>query len=780
MKQTKNTKKAIAATQPASRHHGVIDDPPASGGGSGDPANSSGHQAAPATLQPTNHGGKSGNGKSTSDDTASGSQRSNVAVNAPSYVARPDYSHEAAPAPGYEPSLAQQLQEIEEAVSAISQLSGAPASQARERLMLHLRHTNEIEDAATAAINDLRPPITELPDDGVPFVERLLGRGVRPATLREMAKASRNDGAQTVSSELRPQNLSRLWDTHLADPSLSRLPHGERAHLARRHAASALHDEALDTLVAANKQTGCFDSPTPTAQPYHLRAHPNSAIRMAAAHEARTAQQNRDGTIVVVAGGGTKPVQWKQGAEKDGKGLFWSTKLAVQQSWESANRMDGEHAYRTFKSIVHQSMVSVICFEIGLGVAEWETIGDTELLCRIDAVLKPKDSTEYFLKLSTYKIALGNANGSLATRYRAFAEPFINTMAEAVAAGMPVNEEQAKTAFKSGCSASPLCKLWISENKWKTVADMHMRIVRGIKQYESDSVLRVLDSGDTAGRQEQAAPAPHPPASGHGNSGGGSNNRRQPAQQQQPVQQQLQQQQQQPWRQQAAQSTPIGNFLPQQQQQPAFVNQMSGQQHYQHPGLDARGPNWHVPCAALGCTSNPCTLAFCQVCGGHHPTTQCRRRQHRDANTSGYYSDKRPGQGRLLYDGPPRTTNSQQQMVPSPMAQQHSAFQQQFSPPSPSTHFGYQQLAQQHSVHPPAMHQRSAAPAHMFAPPPSFVRDGTPAQSHNLIARGGAAGAAPRNYTAVRNQRPATVNQASQHQDSTNGDQSSSSSAGQQ
>jgi hypothetical protein len=493
---------------------------------------------------------------------------------------------------------------------------------------------------------------------------------------------------------------------------------------------------------------------------------------MAAAHEARAAQQNRDGTIVVVAGGGTKLQQWKQGAEKDGKGFFWSTKLAVQQSWESANRMDGEHAYRTFKSIVHQSMVSVICFEIGLGAAEWETIGDTELLCRIDAVLKPKDSTEYFLKLSTYKIALGSANGTLATRYRAFAEPFINTMAEAVAAGMPVNEEQAKTAFKSGCCASPLCKLWISETKWKTVADMHMRIVRGIKQYESDSVLRALDSGDTAGRQDQAAPAPHPPVPGNGNGGGGGGNRRQQAQQQQPVQHQLQQQQQQPWRQQPAQAAPIGNFQPQQQQQPAFINQVSGQQPYHHSGLDARGPNWHVPCAALGCPSNPCTLPFCQVCGGHHPTTQCRRRQHRDANTSGYYSDKRPGQGRLLYDGPPRAAGYQQQQAPPPVAQQHSAFQQPpyaFPPPSPSTHFGYQQQAQQHSVYPPAtqqQQQRSAAQEHSFAPPPSFVRDGA---SHNAVAGGGAAGAPPRNYTAVRNQqRPGTINQASQHQESSN------------
>jgi hypothetical protein len=576
----------------------------------------------------------------------------------------------------------------------------------------------------------------------------------------EMAlNTSRGGAAQTVSSELRPRNLSRLWDQHLTDPSLSNLQQGERTRLAHRHATGALHDEALDALNVANKQTGCFDSPPANAQPDHLRTHPNSAVRMAAAHEARAARQNRDGTVVVVAGGGTKLQQWKQGAEKDGKGFFWSTKLAVQQNWESANRMDGEHAYRTFKSIVHQSMVSVICFEIGLGAAEWETIGDTELLCRIDAVLKPKDSTEYFLKLSTYKIALGIANGTLATRYRAFAEPFINTMAEAVAAGMPVNEEQAKTAFKSGCCASPLCKLWISENKWKTVADMHMRIVKGIKQYESDSVLRALDLGTTAGHQDQAAPAPHPPAAGNSNAGTGHGNRRQ----------QAQQQQQQSWRQQPAQQAPIGNFQPQQQhQQQAFVNQVSGMQQYQHPGLDQRGPNWHVPCAALGCTSNPCTLAFCQVCGGHHLTTQCRRRQHRDANTSGYYSEKRPNQSRLLYDGPPRAAGYQQQQAPPPVAQQHSAFQQQshaFPPPSPNTHFGLQQQAQHHSVYPPAMQQQQQRPAaqeYSFAPPPSFVQNGA---SQNAVTGGGAAGA-PRNYTALRNQqRPGTINQASQHQE---------------
>jgi hypothetical protein len=127
---------------------------------------------------------------------------------------------------------------------------------------------------------------------------------------------------------------------------------------------------------------------------------------------------------------------WKQGAEKDSKGFFWSTKLAVQQAWEASNRTNGEHAYNTFKSVVHHSMVSVLCFELGISDTQWEVLSDSDLLSRVDALLKPRDSTEYFLKLSTYKIALGNANGTLATRYRAFAEPFINTMAEAVAAGM--------------------------------------------------------------------------------------------------------------------------------------------------------------------------------------------------------------------------------------------------------------------------------------------------------------------------------------------------------
>lgn len=752
--------------------------PPQAGGGSGSRMHEDGRRGGSTAEAPSaNDSNSSGKNDSVSASgrAKTGNQRPcPTAVNASRCLAPACADRRTAEQRTDEQSLGEQLQEIEEAVRAVSQLSGATDARARQQLMWHLQHTNEVEDAAAAAIADLQPPLRELPSDGVTFVERLLGRGVKPATLRQMALNASGDGAaQTVSSELRPRNLSRLWDQHLAEPSLSQLQHGERTRLAHRHAVGALHNEALDALAAANKQTGCFDSPAATAQSGDLRAHPNSAIRMAAAHEARAAQQNRDGPIVVVAGGGTKLQQWKQGAEKDGKGFFWSTKLAVQQSWEAANRMDGEHAYRTFKSIVHQSMVSVICFEIGLGAAEWETIGDTELLCRIDAVLKPKDSTEYFLKLSTYKIALGSANGNLATRYRAFAEPFINTMAEAVAAGMPVSEEQAKTAFKSGCSASPLCKLWISENKWKTVADMHMRIVKGIKQYESDSVLRALDSGDTAGRQEQTAPAPHHSAAGHGNAGGGGSNRRQHVQLQQPASPPAQQQQQ-PWRQQSAQPAPIGAFRPQ-QQQPALINQVSGQQQYHHPGLDARGPNWHVPCEALGCTSNPCTLAFCQVCGGHHPTTQCRRRQHRDANTSGYYSDKRPGQSRLLYDGPPRAAGLQQRQASLPAAQQHSAFHQQpyaFPPPSTNAHFEFQQRAQQHSAYPLAMHQqqqRHAAQDHSFAPPPSFVRDGA---SHNAVTGGGATDAPPRNYTAVRNQqRPATINQASQHQESSTNQQ---------
>ena len=50
---------------------------------------------------------------------------------------------------------------------------------------------------------------------------------------------------------------------------------------------------------------------------------------------------------------------------------------------------------------------------------------------------------------------------SLLHRYRAFAEPFLQQLAEATEAGCPINEESAKLAFKEQCKGSNLMMMWL-------------------------------------------------------------------------------------------------------------------------------------------------------------------------------------------------------------------------------------------------------------------------------------------------------------------------------
>ena len=590
--------------------------------------------------------------------------------------------------------LAEQLELVEEAVCAVAHLAACQPEQARRRIIYHLSFTDDVEQAAACACKEFSncpaalTPAPGIPTDGISFVERLLGRGVRPATVREMA--ARTDGCG--GSDLRPANLSRRWDDELAHSSLADLPHAERTRLAHRHLNSSLHAEALRELEALNARsaTGLV---TPPPRDPTLQRHPNSAVRMAAEHEARVTARDRGAPVIVVSNNSTKLPQWKQGAEKDQKGFYWSTKQAIQQAWESSNRMEGEHAYRSFKSLVHHNMIAVLCFELNITLEEYEAMSDSQLLSSIDTVLKPKDSTEYFLKLSSLRVDA--QGGQLTARYRAFSEPFIETLAEATASGMPVNAEQAKAAFKSACSSNNLLKLWLSEQKWKSVADMHQRIVRGLKQYETDSILRRLDasgaSGQTQTEQTSAAPAYG------GSSGGQYQGRRQQQQNHQhqqqfqngpppPQQQQLQQQpttwQQRPAAQQQSQQPANINFAvaPAQlsQPQPATAN-VSFTAAPKHPGLDQRGEHWHIPSAVLGCMTNPCTGTFCQVCGAHNHTADlCRRRAHKNANLSGYYSDNRPNMPRLQYDGPPQLQRSPQQQ---PQYQRQPQPQRQFAPP---------------------------------------------------------------------------------------------------
>jgi len=638
---------------------------------------------------------------------------------------QPSSSKQQADQPYSKRPLAEQLELVEEAVRAVVHLAACQPEQARRRIIYHLTFTEDVEEAAVCACKEFSncpaalAPAPGVPTDGISFVERLLGRGVRPATIREMA--ARTEGG--VGSELRPANLSRRWDDELAHDSLINLPHAERTRLAHRHLNSNLHTEAIKELEALNARSAA-GLVTPQTRDSALQRHPNSAVRMAAEHEARVTARDRGAPVIVVSNNSTKLPQWKQGAEKDQKGFYWSSKQAIQQAWESNNRMEGEHAYRSFKSLVHHNMIAVLCFELNITLEEYEAMSDSQLLSSIDAVLKPKDSTEYFLKLSSLRVDA--QGGQLTARYRAFSEPFIETLAEATASGMPVNAEQAKAVFKSACSSNNLLKLWLSEQKWKSVADMHQRIVRGLKQYETDSILRKLDSGGTSG-QTQTELTGGTPASG--GAGGGYQGRRQQQQNHQNQQQfqagpphpQQQQQRQQsiPWQQRPAtqqqfQQPASINFaaapVQQDQQQPAAAS-INFAAVPKHPGLDQRGENWHIPSAALGCRTNPCTGMFCQVCGAHnHTTDQCRRRAHKNANLSGYYSDNRPNMPRLQYDGPPQPQRPPQQQP---------------------------------------QHQHQPQPQHQFAPPPAHYSGGA-------AAGGGAVNnfnrTAQRNYTPVQQQ----------------------------
>ena len=117
-----------------------------------------------------------------------------------------------------------------------------------------------------------------------------------------------------------------------------------------------------------------------------------------------------------------------------------------------------------------------------------------------------------------------------------------------------------------------------------------------------------------------------------------------------------------------------------------FPQQAPSAQPSQHPGLDARGPNWHVHGPHLTCRNTPCgSLSFCQGCGTHgHTSAECRRRTNPAWNASGYYSERYPGAGPLPYR--PSSMQLQQPAPPQPAMplQQQPPFQQHRIPPPPS------------------------------------------------------------------------------------------------
>ena len=475
-----------------------------------------------------------------------------------------------------------------------------------------------------------------------------------------------------------------------------------------------------------------------------------AASRAAQAQTARAAAT----TVVVMATSQAKLMQWKTGEEKDGKGFYWSTKLLVQQAWEQHNMSEDVHNYRTFKSAIHCLMVPIICAELLVSRAQFDAMPDAELIDKIDKRLKPTGPVDYLIRMRSIKMN-HQSQDSLLHRYRAFAEPFLQLLSEATDAGCPINEESVKLAFKEQCKLNNLMMMWLQEHKWTGASNAHQHIMNSMKQFNMLSTLQSLNGGTgqaapaPAVEQLPAQPAvppmpyllpplaaPVPPAAFVVQPPAHLQQQNKPLYtKEQREAYNLQKRAAESYNRQSAITAAVHNafqnyipappaaaaapqappqqliqpvyspmspaYVSQQQQQssasPAnsnFVNNMlSTYPAIPHPGLDQRGENWHVH--GPKCRFSPCASPFCQSCGDHgHTTATCRKRgKNANCNPHGYYSEQRPGQGPVAFDGIPRvqpiaTTNS----APAPP----SAF------PTPHTLFGARPIP------PPAAHNDAA------------------------------------------------------------------------
>jgi hypothetical protein len=107
-------------------------------------------------------------------------------------------------------------------------------------------------------------------------------------------------------------------------------------------------------------------------------------------------------------------------------------------------------------------MLPIICSELAMTRLQFDRVSDAELIDSIDKKLKPTGPADYLIKMRQIKFDTKEpSKTSLLHRYRAFAEPFLQLLAEATEAGCPINEESAKLAFKEQCRGSNLMMMWL-------------------------------------------------------------------------------------------------------------------------------------------------------------------------------------------------------------------------------------------------------------------------------------------------------------------------------
>jgi hypothetical protein len=459
---------------------------------------------------------------------------------------RPKNSKLSSNVPAVNRSLADEMQLKQTAIETVMALTGTDLHTATRRLEYHLVDTTTIQDAITACCRDLHPAARTLS-----FVEENLGEGVRPLTVRETAKhlaqaSTRAPGvrdenavhaALTPPSALHPVNLNQRFlhsaAQHLRNPELTTLPHAQRLAVATNRATREQWDDALDQ--RAWKRD--FNTPrSDTEQPRKPEtcSHPSPAVRMAAAREQNSQEQQARGAtapVVVIGGGSTKLPTWQPGEESQNRGFNWSTKQHIQHAWRQYMLAEGQFAPRTFKSLISQQLVPTICAETDIPLSDWDHISDRVLLEKIEARLRPKNSTDVINRLRELSISKDASKGTLSQRYRLFAEAYLQRLAEAQECGCAIPEGAVKRTFQRAVQQEPALDSWISEEKWTSIWDAHRRIVERLREYDAwavyDHMQRDKNAPQTQGQQDdntKSSPATTKPDIGQKRGWDGSRN----------------------------------------------------------------------------------------------------------------------------------------------------------------------------------------------------------------------------------------------------------------
>jgi hypothetical protein len=196
--------------------------------------------------------------------------------------------------------------------------------------------------------------------------------------------------------------------------------------------------------------------------------------------------------------------------------------------------------------------------------------------------------------------------------------------------------------------------MWVTEEKWLSLWDAHRRIVEHLREYDAWSVYDHMQRSQTSPLQHQQN-GQVPPVTGQEPSG--ATTKPEVGQKRQ-------------WDGSKPHQAFVHSLADMMRDASALaMNDYSGgggqggqhagppaqqnEKPYHHPGLDARGLNWHFASEHIQCREQPCTMLFCQICGFHgHTAAKCMKRfkQIPGLNLHGYFQETKPNSPPVRYE----------------------------------------------------------------------------------------------------------------------------------